>query len=76
MFQTLLESLVPNDPFQAEVAIFGARSIMDALIDEKPTELIVKFLDTVFTYIEQQEIARTNFVLAKGCCGFLHEAAK
>ena len=46
------------------------------MVDEEPSELNGKFLDTIYGFIVGQEAARANFVLAKGCCGFVHEAAK
>lgn len=76
MYKLLLSPLVASDPYQAEVAIFGARSILEILVDETIDDTNRPFIAEIFAFITQQEIARSSFVLAKGACGFVHDAAK
>jgi hypothetical protein len=75
MYQLLLTPLV-EDPFSAEVAIFGARSILDVLVDEEINEINAPFLETLYSFIVSQDIARSSFVLARGSCGFINDSAK
>jgi hypothetical protein len=76
MYKLLLSPLVASDPYQAEVAIFGARSILDILVDETIDETNRPFLNEIFSFIVTQECSRSSYVLAKGSCGFVHDAAK
>lgn len=48
-----MQPLVPTDPYQAEVALFGVRSILDVLIDEEVSDVNRPFLDAYYSFISQ-----------------------
>jgi hypothetical protein len=54
MYKLLLSPLTPSDPYQAEVSIFGARSILDILVDETIDDINRPFLEEVFTFIVKE----------------------
>ena len=45
MYALLSQPLVETDPYSAEVALFGARSILDVLVDEEINEINGPYLD-------------------------------
>lgn len=78
VFQMVLTVLQEgqNDVFKAEVAIFGARSLLDGLDDDTYTPETLAFVGKLVEFFLSNENARTSFILAKSAILFIEQAAK
>ena len=78
VFQLVLGKLSEgeNDPFKAEVAFFGARSLLDGLDDDQYTRETLDFIGKLISFFLSNGNARSSFILAKSVILFINDAAK
>ena len=58
------------------MAFFAATSIYDGLLDEDLNKEVLGFFDQLLQLITQSEVAKTNYIVAKGILLYLNDAAK
>ena len=77
MILTMLKKgLDENDPYSAEVAFFGARSLLDGMEDDVPDAATLSFLGSLIEFFLNNPAAKESFILAKGVILFVDQAAK
>ena len=65
-----------QDYLKAEVAYFGARSLLDALEDVVPDQVTMNYFNSLTEYFLTTQAARDTFIIAKSVILFIDQAAK
>ena len=77
VFQMIINMLQEgmNDVYKAEVAFFGAKSLLDGIEDDiNPNTL--NFFSKLIEYFLTNPAARDNFIVAKSVLLFIDQSAK
>lgn len=78
VFQMLLNLLQEGtqDIFKAEVALFGARSLLDGFDEDDIDEITLAFFGKLIEYFLTNPTAKDSFIVAKSVILFIDQAAK
>ena len=64
-----------NDVFKAEVAFFGARSLLDGIEDETDAHILA-FYAKLIEFFLSNRAARESFIVAKSVILFINQSPK